>query len=82
MRNNNNFTEGNYVSVCEVPPAPQLNSITNPIDISGQFFPSDSIEYSCRGDLVPNSQITITCTDQGANLAVWLPALPLPNCSK
>ena len=70
-----------FFSGCDTIPTPPSNSVTIPATASTMMYLADDlIMYSCNGALVPNSPVTVTCTDTGAALAEWIGALP--TCSK
>ena len=70
--------------VCEDPPSADRFSMTNPVDITVQFLATQTIEYSCNGDLLPANSIIRTCIDKDneASMAVWWPNEPIPQCGK
>ena len=70
--------------VCATPPDPQANAVSNPTDLTAQFFVGAPIAYSCNGDLLPSTAIVNNCEDTGAPLGQWQIATTagLTVCSK
>ena len=70
----------NYLD-CESPPTRNSFYETIPANLSMPFLATQTIKYSCKGELKDNST-TFNCTDDGSSLAVWMPKEKLPRCGK
>jgi len=75
-----------FLSVCDSPPSPQINAVAS-ADNSTTFFVSDSIMYSCNGNLIPDYAVIATCvnvTESSGGYTEWsIPTTDdLPLCRK